>query len=150
MLAWSEGTDNGIQRTKNHGYDVLVGGKLFTSYQDHPRILVKLNPNLSSTAAGRYQILSRFFDPYKKLLRLPDFSPKSQDSIAVQMIRERKALADVEAGKLAQAIAKCNNIWASLPGAPYGQHTHSYAALEAVFVRKGGTLYIEAHAPGKN
>ena len=30
MLAWSEGTDNGRQKTRNHGYDVIVGGELFT------------------------------------------------------------------------------------------------------------------------
>ena len=26
MLAWSEGTDNGRQKTGNHGYDVIVYG----------------------------------------------------------------------------------------------------------------------------
>ena len=26
-LAWSEGTDNGRQKTRNHGYDVIVGGE---------------------------------------------------------------------------------------------------------------------------
>ena len=31
MLAWSEGTDND-QETRNHGYDVIVGGELFTDY----------------------------------------------------------------------------------------------------------------------
>ena len=31
MLAWSEGTDNGRQKI-NHGYDVIVGGELFTDY----------------------------------------------------------------------------------------------------------------------
>ena len=30
MLAWSEGTDNGRQKTRNHGYDVIVGEELFT------------------------------------------------------------------------------------------------------------------------
>ena len=39
MLAWSEGTDNGRQKTRNHGYDVIVGGE-FTDYSDHPRKLV--------------------------------------------------------------------------------------------------------------
>ena len=34
MLAWSEGTDNGRQKTRNHGYDVIVGGELFTDYSD--------------------------------------------------------------------------------------------------------------------
>ena len=36
MLAWSEGTDNGRQKTRNHGYDVIVS-ELFTDYSDHPR-----------------------------------------------------------------------------------------------------------------
>ncbi len=46
MLAWSEGTDNGRQPTRNHGYDVIVGGELFTDYSDHPRKLVTLHhPN---------------------------------------------------------------------------------------------------------
>ena len=55
MLAWSEGTDNGRQKTRNHGYDVIVGGELFTDYSDHPRKLVTLNPKLKSTGAGHYQ-----------------------------------------------------------------------------------------------
>ena len=58
MLAWSEGTDNRRQKTRNHGYDVIVGRRLFTDYSDHPRKLVTLNPKLKSTGAGRYQLLS--------------------------------------------------------------------------------------------
>ena len=72
MLAWSEGTDNGRQKT-NHGYDVIVGGELFTDYSDHPRKLVTLNPKLKSTGAGRYQLLSRWWDAALKQ-RLKDFS----------------------------------------------------------------------------
>ena len=65
MLAWSEGTDNGRQKTRNHGYDVIVGGELFTDYSDHPRKLVyTLSPKLKSTGAGRYQLLSRWWDAY--------------------------------------------------------------------------------------
>ena len=51
MLAWSEGTDNGRQKTRNHGYDVIVGGELFTDYSDHPRKLVTLNPKPSNQQA---------------------------------------------------------------------------------------------------
>ena len=29
-------SDNGRQKTRNHGYDVIVGGELFTDYSDHP------------------------------------------------------------------------------------------------------------------
>ena len=54
MLAWSEGTDSGRQKTRNHGYDVIVGGSAVTDYSDHPRKLVTLNPKLKSTGAGRY------------------------------------------------------------------------------------------------
>ena len=43
MLAWSEGTDNGRQKTRNHGYDV-TGGELFTDYSDHPRKLCHVKP----------------------------------------------------------------------------------------------------------
>ena len=43
--------------TRNHGYDVIVGGELFTDYSDHPRKLVTLNPKTQPTGAGRYQLL---------------------------------------------------------------------------------------------
>ena len=57
MLAWSEGTST-ITESDN-GYNVLVGSTpehplLFESYADHPRIL---NPDLDSTAAGRYRLM---------------------------------------------------------------------------------------------
>ena len=77
MLAWSEGTDNGRQKTRNHGYDVIVGGELFTDYLDHPRKLVTLNPKLKSTGAGRYQLLSRWWDVTASSLAWKDFSGKS-------------------------------------------------------------------------
>ena len=65
--AWSEGIDNGRQKTRNHGY-IAVGGELFTDYSDHPRKLVTLNPKLKSTGAGRYQLLSRWWDAHRKQL----------------------------------------------------------------------------------
>ena len=54
----------------------IVGGELFTDYPDHPfRKLVTLNLN-SNQQAGRYQLLSRWWDAYRKQLGLKDFSPK--------------------------------------------------------------------------
>ncbi|MDH1442075.1 glycoside hydrolase family 104 protein [Pseudomonas sp. GD03721] len=141
MLAWSEGTDHPRQRTLDQGYDVIVGGELFKGYADHPRRLVPLpRLGIKSTAAGRYQLLSRYFDAYKKQLGLPDFSPSSQDKIALQQIRERRALPDIQAGRIPEAIEKCRNIWASLPGAGYGQHEHKLESLIAHYLAAGGVL----------
>ena len=140
MLAWSEGTDKPGQPTKNHGYDVIVGGALFSDYSDHPRKLVTLNPKLKSTAAGRYQLLSRWWDAYRKRLGLKDFSPASQDAVALQQIKERRALELIDAGDIRQAIDRCSNIWASLPGAGYGQFEHKADNLIAKFKEAGGTV----------
>ena len=57
MLAWSEGMDNGRQKTRNHGYDVIVGGEPLLITPIKFRKLVTLNPKLKSTGAGRYQLL---------------------------------------------------------------------------------------------
>ena len=92
MLAWSEGPITDALKTRNHGYDVIVGGELFTDYSDHPRKLVTPNPKLKSTGAGRYQLLSCWWDAYRKQFGLKDFSPKSQDAVALQQIKERGAL----------------------------------------------------------
>lgn len=139
-LAWSEGTDNGRQATNNHGYDVIVGGSLFTDYSDHPRQLIKLGRQLASTAAGRYQLLARYWDVYKRQLNLSDFSPASQDAVAIQQIRECKALPDIDSGDIVSAIHKCSKIWASLPGAGYNQHEQKIEDLLNKFTEAGGIL----------
>ena len=136
MLASSEGT---IYLGDN-GYNVLVGGGLFDSYADHPRKPITVRAGLISTAAGRYQLLARYFDAYKKQLNLPDFSPASQDAIAIQQIKERGAIPDIEAGYIDVAISKCRNIWASLPGAGYGQHENNLSVLIDKYKQFGGEL----------
>lgn len=138
MIAHSEGTSR--IPNSDDGYRVIVGGKTFASYADHPRVLVDLGRGLKSTAAGRYQLLARYWDAYRKQMGLPDFSPASQDAVAIQQIHERRALEDVEAGRFAVAVGKVRNIWASLPGAGYGQHENSIVSLQAAYVAAGGTV----------
>jgi len=131
LIAHSEGTDKiGDQK----GYNVIVGGQTFDSYADHPNISVYL-PKLKifSTAAGRYQILHKYWEVYKTQLLLPDFSPASQDKYAVQVLREQHALPDIEKGDIGAAIEKCKNIWASLPGAGYGQRESTLTDLIAFY-----------------
>lgn len=141
-IAFAEGTDGGIYKTKNRGFDVIVGGALFSDYRDHPRRRVYL-PKLKihSTAAGRYQILASIFDHYKKTLGLPDFSPMSQDLIAVKLISECRAIQVIELGHFSQAFSMCRSRWASLPGAGYGQPEKKLAELLAL-VRKAGAVVV--------
>lgn len=56
------------------------------------------------------------------------------------MIRERRALSLIQAGKVEDAIARVRNIWASLPGAGYGQPEHKLGDLLAVYRKAGGTV----------
>jgi muramidase (phage lysozyme) len=140
-IARSEGTAD----IGDRGYNCLVGSTrsqplLFGSYRDHPRVKIQIRPDLVSTAAGRYQILARYFDTYRSQLKLQDFGPASQDAIALQMIREQHAFEDVAAGRFDAAVAKCANIWASLPGAGYGQHENQLADLRTTFMTAGGVL----------
>lgn len=144
MISRSEGT---FGRGDN-GYNVLFGGMLFQSYADHPRKktyekndeFIRNGKKDFTTAAGRYQLLSKNYDAYKKKLNIPDFTPTSQDTIAIQQIKECKALNDIDVGNITAAIKKCAHIWASLPGAGYGQRENKIENLIAVYQTAGGTL----------
>lgn len=124
------------------GYNVLVGATpakrlLFASYADHPNVF---NARLNSTAAGRYQILIKWWRLYKVSMKLPDFSPISQDRYALQQLREHGALPLIDSGQFQSAVAKVSNVWASLPGAGYGQHENQLAHLLDAYRAAGGTV----------
>ena len=46
----------------------------------------------------------------------------------------------IDRGDIRQAIDRCSNIWASLPGAGYGQFEHKADSLIAKFKEAGGTV----------
>lgn len=156
-IAVSEIGNELLALTEN-GYNVIVGSRpsmplLFGSYRDHPRVRINLraddkrtpqNEDLTSTAAGRYQILARNFDAYKVLLGLKDFGLASQDAIATQMIRECRAMDDIEAGRFDEAVFKCRSRWASLPAAGYNQHENDIKDLRAAYLKAGGTIGMAA------
>ena len=140
-IGWSEGTTTS-PLTENDGYDVIVSGvhgpSIFYDYSDHPfahggSVTVRLVPLLYSTAAGRYQLLARYWRAYRVQLNLPDYSPASQDAVALQQMRERGAIAKVEAGDVVGAITACSTIWASFPLNDYGQGGKSMADLLAKY-----------------
>ena len=60
--------------------------------------------------------------------------------MALQQIKERGALPMIDRGDIRQAIDRCSNIWASLPGAGYGRSEHKADSLIAKFKEAGGII----------
>ena len=109
MLAWSEGTDNGRQNQKSWLWRHCRRRAIYWLLRS-PSQTCHAKPKLKSTGAGRYQLLSCWWDAYRKQLGLKDF-PKSQDAVALQQIKERGALPMIDRGDIRQAIDRCSNIW---------------------------------------
>jgi muramidase (phage lysozyme) len=131
------------------GYSRHFGGTSFDSFADHPRIAITAG-RWTSTAAGAFQFLSRTWDECASALDLADFSPKNQDLAALFLIDRRKALEDVLAGRIEQAIAKCNREWASLPGSPYGQPVRTMEQALATYRAHGGELEQSLGKPAES
>lgn len=156
MLAVSEGTSTS-KSTKCDGYDVIVIGvdgvhELITDFSTHPfadglrASKVFNSKGETSSASGRYQFMKKDWAHYRDQLKLDDktlypngpFSPAAQDAWAIQLIRERSALPLVDHGSFDLAVSRCRNIWASLPGAGYGQHENTIDKLKAAYLKAGG------------
>ena len=118
-LAAAEGAD----------YNVAFGGATFSDFSDHPRISKEFTQTDGkknrSSAAGRYQFMPDTWDDVAGVLGLKDFSPRSQDIAAVELLRRSGSLDAVLQGDYTTAMAKDNKTWASLPGSPYAQRTRS-------------------------
>lgn len=145
MIAHSE-IGPALLAASDDGYNVIVGSTtsnpiLFDDYSTHPNRLIgpPVCP-VASTAAGRYQLLSKYFPAYRDQLGLPDFGPESQDRIAIQLIKECRAYNLIKSGAIQNAIVSCNSRWASLPGAGYGQHENQIGALIDAYTAAGGTI----------
>jgi len=127
-LAFAEGT--------RERYNYIFTFVTFNSYADHPRRAVCAG-KLCSTAAGRYQFLSKTWDPLAADLGLSDFTPPNQEKAALEIIRRAGAYNVVFKSNVQEnfnsALRKLNTTWASLPGSPYGQPTHSSSELWKVY-----------------
>ena len=140
MLAWSGGTDNGRQKNWNHGcIDVIVSGNYLLITPITLANLSTLNPKLKSTGAGHF---TNFF---------PVGGMPAASSLAWRLLSEKSgrcgvtadwggALPMIDRGDIRQAIDRCSNIWASLPGAGYGQFEHKAAAWLQDSKEAGGTV----------
>lgn len=137
------------------GYRIKYGMTTFDSYAKHPALDgwrggalsdvqcagAGFGPGCVSTAAGAYQFTRPTWVRLAAKLNLPDFSPSSQDRAAVELIREKGALGDVQAGRVDVAISKVRKVWASLPGAGYaGQREVTALAFNTNYSNAGGTV----------
>jgi len=131
-----EGTD------AKDGYTYLFGSNKnnslrFSSFKSHPRIKRPFGKTFSD-AAGSYQIMSATFDDLSKRLGLSDFTPHTQDLMCLELISQRNQLQNVIDGRFDEAIKGVNTIWASLPGSPYGQPTHTITECIIYYTDNGG------------
>lgn len=119
-IAYAEGT------LHSDGYRTMYGNFLFYNFRDHPR---KINTAIlgkkvvKSSAAGRYQILTKTWDGLNNKFNFQNFTPLTQDKAALALAREAGALNLILTGQIDKALVKLNKIWSSLPGAIYGQPT---------------------------
>ena len=113
-IAYAEGTAN----MPNKGYNTLFGYGQFSSFADHPRQRIPFG-STSSSASGRYQIMDFTWDEEKSKLGLKDFSPISQDLVALSRILMRGGLDELLKGDIRGVINATRKEWASFPGANY-------------------------------
>ncbi|TAF38607.1 MAG: glycoside hydrolase family 24 [Oscillatoriales cyanobacterium] len=133
-IATAEGTAG------SDGYRTQYTGTKFASFSDHPREMRcgrRYGKKLCSDAAGRYQFLSTTWDRFAKKFSITDFSPQNQDFVAVELIREKDALEDIEAGRLEPAIRKLAYIWPSFRRFG-GSVDSSLPKLEAMYEKNLG------------
>lgn len=128
-IRWAEtGTSDESSYTK-----LVFNGRFNNNFATHPRIKQCASINgkrVCSTAAGGYQMLDISWDDVAPDLGLKDFSPPSQDKMAIEYIRRNNAIRDIEGGNVETAFCKVGKIWASLICNNYGQNPKSLEQLK--------------------
>ena len=126
------------------GYNYLFGSsphndRRFDNFATHPNKSFPFGHDQFSTAAGAYQILYTTWKDSSIKLGLNDFSPASQDLIAVSLISQKNCLQKLIHGYFEEVISHISTIWASLPNSPYGQPTHGLPQVAGWYKENGGT-----------
>lgn len=137
-----------IAEAEGGGYDFKYGaikGKKndpwrFTDYSTHPGA----GYGGKTTAAGMYQ---ETIDTWREMggnMGLSDFTPDTQDLIAIEILRVIKVVDLIKNGELSPALEKASHRWSSLPqgkGKPGfypKQPSVSFEHFESDYKRFGG------------
>lgn len=133
-IAFTEGTANSCGQD---GYNTGYAYRCFSSCGRHPNVVTTAG-GYSSTAAGRYQFLTRTWNS----LGYATFSPKNQDLGGMKLISRRgvslPTTRALTATEFSNAMRKLSYEWASLPFSPYGQPTVSLARTRAKYCTLAG------------
>jgi len=132
------------------GYSYLFGSspknnRRFTDFSTHPnqRFTFTINgvTNITS-AAGAYQILKKTFDTLCFKYGFKDFTPQTQDLMALALFDTRGCLKAVADGNFfdPEIMDRLNNEWASLPMAGYGQPEKSMDQVKRWYIMEGGII----------
>lgn len=124
-LAWAIMKAEG---TTKHGYYTYYGGSRLSSLAWHPQKAVKIG-SWTSSASGAFQFLTKTWNGLAAKLGLTDFGENSQNAAFVELLRENNALDPILKGDFDTAIFRIRKIWASLPGAGYGQGEKSLSQV---------------------
>ncbi|CAN7626534.1 paar repeat-containing protein [Massilia sp. LjRoot122] len=139
-----------IAAAEGGGYDFKYGALKgrpndrwrFTDMSTHP------GPGIDgkTTAAGMYQITRPTWQHHGGKLGLVDFSPRTQDLIAVEILHGLGVVEEIKAGEIVEVMPKVARTWAALPKGP-GQANHyppqryvGFDSFVSTYLAAGGRL----------
>jgi muramidase (phage lysozyme) len=125
--------------------------RMFGWFEDNSRVFDPLtqvgHPNspytsrggsYTSSAAGAYQAMpATWNEEVQKGTISDDFRPANQDRFALARLEFRGLLDEVQAGDTSWITSvQMGREWASFPGSPYGQPSHSASDLHSYYTQK--------------
>ncbi len=120
-IAKAEGTAN----MPGGGYNTLFGGGQFGDLSSHPGFAGGFYKGRRQSASGRYQIQKKTYDEISRQTGLTGFDQASQDQMAAYLLFKQGAVDNFVRGDFKGGFFDSRKIWASLPGAGYGQGERS-------------------------
>lgn len=140
-ISASEGT----MRDGKRGYNIMFGGGTFDDYTRHPDTVID-GGRLKSSAAGAYQFMPGTYGTVKRDLKLPDFSPPSQDQAALELMRRRGV--DPDRDPLTpQNVNKLSPEWAAFPTLQGRSYYPKQTARSFQFVKDAFNAPIQGQGP---
>ena len=138
-------------RTSDQGYFATFSGKRYNGdLSTHPNVygsfIGRDGKRHSSNAAGRYQFLKSTYDDLSRRYGFKDFTPRTQDMMAIALMMDVGALDDIMAGQIERALPKLGKRWAALPQSRLGRNMHGGRSQD--FINESYTRNLRRHANG--